>query len=206
MADSDTTSAHWDAVWQRRPADEVTWHQPNPAVSLQLITRVTDPDAAVIDIGGGASLLVDELIGLGYSDLTVLDVAAPAISSAKKRLGARAESVDWIVDDVTRWNCEREFDLWHDRAVLHFFTEEADRDHYLERLRRGVAAGGHVVLATFGLQGPEQCSGLPVRRYGPDTMIETLGSAFEPLDFVEELHETPTGATQQFQYGLFRNS
>lgn len=203
--DQPSTSDHWDGVWQKRQPEDVTWYQPDPAISLDLITRVTDSDAAVIDVGGGASRLVDGLLDRGYSDVTVLDVAAPALAAARERLGEAAAGVEWIVADVTRWQGDREFDLWHDRAVLHFLIEEADRVKYLERLRRGVAAGGHVILATFGPEGPEYCSGLPVRRYGREAMIEILGPDFEPLEFVEELHEAPTGKTQEFLYGLFRH-
>jgi SAM-dependent methyltransferase len=201
---AETASTHWDAVWQQRRPEQVTWYQSDPSLSLRLITQVTGPDAAVVDVGGGASRLVDGLLEAGYSDLTVLDIADPAMAAARERIGEPSKGVAWLIGDVTSWAPARQFDLWHDRAVLHFLVEESDRALYLERLWSGVAPDGHVVLSTFSPQGPQQCSGLPVRRYGPDTMTDALGPEFEPLEFVEEVHQSPTGGTQEFLYGLFR--
>jgi len=173
-------------------------------VSVDLVERVGDRQAAVVDVGGGASRLVDALLDDGYSDLTVLDIASPAIAAARARLGDRADAVTWLVEDVTRWEPRRRFDVWHDRAVLHFLVAEGDRSRYLTTLRRATGGGAHVVLAAFGPEGPETCSGLPVRRYDAAAMATLLGREFEALDATEEVHVTPSGAAQPFVYGLFR--
>jgi 2-polyprenyl-3-methyl-5-hydroxy-6-metoxy-1,4-benzoquinol methylase len=198
------SQSHWDAVWESHRPDEVSWHQQDPTTSLGLIERVTDPTSAVVDVGGGASRLVDVLLADGYTDLTVIDIAEPALTVARERLGRQGATVDWLVGDVTTHDLPGRFDLWHDRAVLHFLVEEADRSRYREAVRRAVKPGGHVVLATFGPDGPERCSGLPVRRYDHQELSIVLGEDFEPVEFVEELHTTPAGATQKFLYCLLR--
>jgi SAM-dependent methyltransferase len=198
------TTHYWDAVWDDRNADEVTWFQAEPAVSMRLIRGVAGLDAGIIDVGGGASRLIDHLLEAGYHDVTVLDVAAASIGNARQRLGAQADRATWVVADATDVDLGRTFDVWHDRAVLHFMVDAADRERYLMTLRSAVAMGGHVVLATFGPDGPEWCSGLPVRRYSIELMHETLGSAFELVDHEIEQHVAPSGSTQQFVYGLFR--
>ena len=200
------TTPHWDAVWTNQKADEVSWFQAEPTLSLQMIRRVAGPDAGIVDVGGGASRLVDRLLDAGYHDLTVTDVAAAAMETARQRLGATAEQVSWVVGDVTEFDPARSFDVWHDRAVFHFLVDAADRQRYLTVLRNALAIGGHLVLATFGPDGPETCSGLPVRRYGIDSMQDTLGTAFELVDHDVELHVTPSGRTQRFVYGLFRRT
>ncbi|MDZ7732960.1 MAG: class I SAM-dependent methyltransferase [Acidimicrobiia bacterium] len=182
----------------------MSWFQETPTRSLELIRRVTGTTASVIDVGGGASRLIDHLLEAGYRDLTVLDLAAGALEAARRRLGDRATTVTWIEGDVTTFDAGRRFDLWHDRAVLHFLTDEDDRRRYVDNLRRSLHPGGHVVLATFGPNGPEQCSGLPVRRYSVDDMATLLGEDFTLLDRDDEVHRTPTGADQAFVYGLFR--
>ncbi len=195
---------HWESVWEARSAEEVSWFQADPATSLRLIESVTEPGAAVIDIGSGATRLVEALHADGYRDLTVLDISASALSRARERLGNDAAEVTWIVEDVTAFRPRRHFDLWHDRAVLHFLTEAADRRAYRRTVKRCIADGGHVVVATFGPEGPVSCSGLPVMRHDQRSLGETLGDDFEPIEYVEEEHRTPGGATQQFLYGLFR--
>jgi SAM-dependent methyltransferase len=195
---------HWESVWEARSAEEVSWFQADPATSLRLIESVTEPGAAVIDIGSGATRLVEALLACGYRDLTVLDISASALSRARERLANDAAEVTWIVEDVTTFRPRRHFDLWHDRAVLHFLTEAADRRAYRRTVKRCIADGGHVVVATFGPDGPVSCSGLPVMRHDQRSLAETLGDDFEPIDYVEEEHRTPGGATQQFLYGLFR--
>ncbi len=204
------SSAHWDKVWSTRAADAVSWHQDEPSLSLRLITGLVDPRAdpspSVVDVGGGASRLVDGLLAAGYRDVTVVDLAEAALDQARARLGADAERVTWVVGDATTLDLDRRFDLWHDRAVLHFLVEPGDRARYVEALRRAIDVGGHVVLATFGPDGPTSCSGLPVRRYDEAAMRETLGSDFELLETVEESHRTPTGQTQAFLYATFRRT
>jgi SAM-dependent methyltransferase len=197
---------HWDEVWGTRAAEDVSWYEEEPTVSVRLVTAVTDPTDSIIDVGAGASRLVDHLLAAGYRDLTVVDVAAGALDQTRARLGPDADLVEWVVGDVTTLELGRRFDLWHDRAVLHFLVERSDLRRYLEVLRRSLNVGGHVVLATFGPQGPESCSGLPVRRYDAEAMQQTLGDDFEPLEFVEASHTTPTEQHQAFLYGLFRRT
>ena len=198
------TQPHWDRLWADRTPDEVSWFQAEPTESLALIRSVSEPSASIVDIGGGASTLVDALLGAGYSDLTVFDLASGALARCRERLGERARDVDWVVGDVTSYEFGRTFDLWHDRAVLHFLVAPADQDKYADAVRRGVAPGGHAVIATFSPSGPEQCSGLPVQRYDESAMIGLLSDGFEEIEFVESHHITPAGASQDFLHGLFR--
>jgi 2-polyprenyl-3-methyl-5-hydroxy-6-metoxy-1,4-benzoquinol methylase len=198
-----STEEHWEAVWHDRPPDEMSWHEASPARSIELIRSVSGPDSSVIDVGGGASLLVDELLALGYEDLTVLDVSHEALGVARERLGADAARVEWIVADVLAHRFERVYDVWHDRAVFHFLVDPTDRVRYVNVLAAAIAPGGHAVVATFGPDGPATCSGLPVQRYDRTMLAETLGGHFELTDYLEDLHHTPAGARQQFAYGLF---
>lgn len=192
---------HWERVWRGKEPEQVSWFQPHLKTSLALITQAALPsDAPIIDVGGGASTLVDSLLALGFRDLTVLDIAAAAIGHAKARLGKRAEAVRWIVGDVTAVGLSGGYDVWHDRAVFHFLTEEKDRRAYVRALRSALRPGGQVILATFGPDGPQRCSGLPVVRYGADEVIAVLGSGFSLMQALTEVHTTPAGSTQQFQY------
>lgn len=205
-AQLDARADHWEQVWLDRDPASVTWYQPDFFVSRRLIELVTSTDAAVIDVGGGASTLVDHLLDGGYRDLTVLDISHAAIDAACARLGPRADDVHWLVADVTQVELDRTFDLWHDRAVFHFLVDDADRRRYLSALRAALVPGGHLVLSTFGPDGPERCSGLPVRRYGIELMQETLGPDFELLDHELETHVAPSGIAQQFLAALFRRA
>lgn len=198
--------SHWDKVWSRRRPEELSWYQDDPGVSRRLIKRVAAQDAAVLDVGGGASQLVDCLLDDGYTNLAVIDIASSAIETSRKRLGDRAEQIEWLVGDVTKYDFGRSFDLWHDRALLHFLVDPDSRSRYLRALKRTLEVGGHAIIATFGPEGPETCSGLPVRRYGPSDMIATLGNEFAPIDHVEEHHQTPGGTVQQFIYGLYKHA
>ena len=198
-------SAHWDNVYGTKRETEVSWYQASPATSLAMIRAANlDHRAAIIDVGGGASHLVDALLQDGHRDVAVLDLSANALDVARKRLGAAASVVDWIVADATTWRPARTYDLWHDRAAFHFLVEEPDRAAYLDRLHRGVKAGGHAVIGTFALDGPEKCSGLPVQRYDPATLSGTIGSAFELIAHEAHRHVTPWGATQPFQFSVLR--
>jgi SAM-dependent methyltransferase len=198
--------AHWTRVWQGRKPESVTWFQAEPLCSIRLIGAVSTPAAGIIDIGGGASRLVDHLLAGGYDDVTVLDIAELPLIAAQRRLGAAAERVNWVVGDATDVDLGRTFDVWHDRAVFHFLVDEADRARYVATLRRSLTVDGHLVLATFGPDGPEQCSGLPVRRYTVDRMRDALGDSFHLVDHELEEHVSPAGVSQQFLYGLFRFS
>ena len=194
--------SHWDTVYRTKQFDKVSWYAPHLAESLRLITElVPNKDAAIIDIGGGESTLVDDLLDRGYLDLSVLDISATAIDFTKNRLGQRADAVHWYVSDITRANFEgRRFDLWHDRAVFHFLTDAASRAAYVERVRTSVKPGGFVVMATFGPQGPLKCSGLDVVRYDATALHSEFGDGFSLMGSETELHATPSGASQQFLY------
>jgi SAM-dependent methyltransferase len=196
---------HWETVYRDRVPELLTWYQAEPVLSLSLIaaSRV-ELDATVVDVGGGSSRLVDHLLERGYTNVTVLDVSSTALRYARDRLADRADEVTFIEGDVLEHRFDSTIGFWHDRAVFHFLTEPADQTRYMERLNTTIAADGHVIIATFGLDGPERCSGLRVQRYGPETLSQALGTSFEPVGFHAETHITPTGATQAFLYGHFR--
>ncbi|UPK26707.1 class I SAM-dependent methyltransferase [Bradyrhizobium sp. 195] len=198
-------SGHWEHVYATKGETEVSWFQNNPAISLEMIRAATaDHDAAIIDIGGGASRLVDALLHDGYRDVAVLDLSANALEAAKRRIGQAASTIDWIVADATTWRPARIYDVWHDRAAFHFLTDPRDRAAYVERLRSAVAPGGHVIIATFALDGPEKCSGLPVQRHDSASLAAELGPEFELVETRGETHHTPWNSTQAFQFSRFR--
>ena len=196
---------HWQSVYTSKAENSVSWFEAEPAVSLALIVLTGTPeDAAVIDIGGGASRLVDRLLERGFGDVTVLDLSAAALDAARARIGASAAQVQWIVADVTTWEPPRRYALWHDRAALHFLTDPTDRDAYLARLRRALLPGGHAIIGTFAPDGPARCSGLPVQRYDAESLSAALGPEFELLDSRRHTHVTPAGAEQRFHFGTLR--
>ena len=199
---------HWEAVYAQRAPDSVSWFQPHAEHSLELIARAgLTRDAAIIDVGGGASTLADDLLARGYHDLTVLDLSAAALHAAQARLGDDARRVSWVEADITAVDLPRQrYDLWHDRAVFHFLTDAAQRHAYVERVLQSVKPGGHVIVATFAEDGPDRCSGLPVIRYGADTLHAEFGAPFELLEHSRETHHTPGGAVQQFVYCYCRRS
>jgi SAM-dependent methyltransferase len=201
---SDRTT-HWQNVYATKGEAEVSWFQENPAISLEMI-RAANPDhgADIIDIGGGASRLVDALLQDGYRDIAVLDLSANALDAAKKRIGAAASAVDWIVADATTWQPVKTYDVWHDRAAFHFLTDPRDRIAYVGRLRTAVASGGHVIIATFAPDGPEKCSGLPVQRHDSASLAAELGPGFELVETRSQIHRTPWQSTQAFQFSRFR--
>jgi SAM-dependent methyltransferase len=196
--------AHWERVYQTKRTDEVSWFRPHLDTSLTLIRDTGLPPAApIIDVGGGASTLVDDLLAAGYRDLTVLDVSVAALDVARARLGARQSAVTWLAADVTTAELPAgHFKVWHDRAVFHFLTDPADRDRYVAQVRHAVAARGHVIIATFGPDGPQRCSGLPTARYDADGIHAVFGHDFEVIIRREERHRTPAGVEQQFVYCL----
>jgi len=198
------TQAYWEAVYASKADRELSWTQPEPRLSLSLIGEVC-PTGRVIDVGGGASVLASELLDLGYS-VTVLDISRMALDRARNRLGARANKIHWMVADVTANPDLGSFDVWHDRAVFHFLIGLAERAAYTALLTRTVPVGGHAVIATFALDGPERCSGLETRRYDGKTLAAELGPPFELLKSVPEIHVTPGGGRQSFQYSLFRRA
>jgi SAM-dependent methyltransferase len=194
---------HWESVYQSKNDTEVSWTQADPATSVSLIREARRAPGRVIDVGGGTSALAGRLLDLGYS-VAVLDVSPTALSRAHERLGPRGDGVEWIVADVTKNPDLGTFDVWHDRAVFHFLTEAADRAAYAGLLSRSVPVGGHAVIATFAPDGPEKCSGLPVRRYDAKGLAGALGADFELRKSVSQTHHTPWGKPQSFQYSLFR--
>lgn len=193
---------HWEQVYTTKASNAVSWFQEHADQSVRLIHGTgVSKDAAIIDVGGGASTLVDDLLAESYSNLTVLDLSAKALEVAKQRLGNRSNSVNWLEGDVTQLALPaNHYDIWHDRAVFHFLTDPADRQAYVQQVMRSVRPGGHVIVATFAEDGPEKCSGLPAMRYRPDSLHAEFGDAFQLLQHERETHQTPFGTEQKFVY------
>jgi SAM-dependent methyltransferase len=193
---------HWESLYQTRASDSVSWFQPHALTSLRLIEGCCpNRNAPVIDIGGGASVLVDDLLAAGYRDLTVLDLAQAALATSRARLGARADAVRWVAADITRATLPAaHYAVWHDRAVFHFLTDADDRARYVAQVLHAVRPGGHVIVAAFGPNGPLQCSGLDVVRYDPASLHGEFGAPFRLLGHRTEIHHTPSGKEQEFVY------
>lgn len=205
--DAPGRQAHWDNVYRTKGESEVSWFQERPDISLELIALSgADPRSAVVDIGGGASRLVDGLVRQGFGDVTVLDLSEAALARAKARLGPEGGHVRWIAADVTRWQPERCYDIWHDRAAFHFLTEPTEQDAYVQRLRQAVKPGGHVIIGTFAPDGPERCSGLPVARHDAASLAALLGDGFTLVETRRHEHATPWAAIQRFQFSVFRKA
>jgi len=198
-------ATHWQTVWTTKPADEVSWYQDDPAPSLAMIAAAgLRKDAAIIDVGGGASTLVDRLLERGYVHVAVLDIAEAALRQAAERLGPMGDDVTWIEADVLDWRpVPGLFDLWHDRAVLHFLAEPADQARYVEVMKAALGPGATVVLAAFAPDGPEKCSGLPVRRHDSSSLAALLGPEFRLVEEARQEHVTPGGNVQKFQWARF---
>jgi SAM-dependent methyltransferase len=195
---------HWDAAYSQKGEAGVSWFEESPAFSIELIERfIPAQNPSVIDVGGGASRLVDAGLQRGWS-MAVLDISEQAIEAARARLLASADRVEWIVADVTMWQPHGGYDIWHDRAAFHFLTDRKDRQAYVERLRIGLKPGGHAVIASFALDGPERCSGLPVERYDADKLLDSLGKGFGLIETHGLFHRTPWGTEQSFQYTVFQ--
>jgi SAM-dependent methyltransferase len=197
---------HWEQVYSSKPPERLGWYKPRLQTSLEWITALgLEPDAPIIDIGGGASTLIDDLLDLGYSALTVLDLAAPALELIKARLGERGDAVAWLCGDITDIELPQDgYALWHDRAVFHFLTESKDRERYLKNLRKALRPGGYLVIGVFAPEAPPRCSGLPVQRYDLDLIQETLGDNFLLQRHRKEMHVTPGGVEQMYLYCGFR--
>lgn len=193
---------HWDRVYGGKAPDAVSWYRQHLERSLAFIEGSgIDRTEGIIDVGGGASTLVDDLVGRGYRDVTVLDISTQAIARAKTRLGARADAVTWLVGDITSIVLpETRFAFWHDRAVFHFLTAAEDRHAYVAAVRRAMKVNGHIVVAAFGPHGPEKCSGLDVARYDAEALHGQFGSSFHKVDSCTEHHVTPGGSDQEFVY------
>lgn len=200
--------AHWEQVYRSKRPTEVSWYAPHLDVSLRLIENASPGrDSRIIDVGGGEATLVDDLLDRGFRNLSVLDVSSTALAVANARLGQRAGIVDWLCGDVTTYPlCGSQFDVWHDRAVFHFLTDLNDRAAYVRQVTRAIRPGGHVIVATFGPEGPTKCSGLDVVRYDPDALHDQFGASFRLVRHLTEMHQTPAGGMQHFTYCYCRTS
>lgn len=194
--------AHWDKIYLEKAPDQVSWYSPHLETSLALIEQASPgPSVSIIDVGAGESTLVDDLLARGYSNLTVLDISQPALAASRKRLGNAAERVRWLAADITEADLEpAAYDVWHDRAVFHFLTDLADRKAYVRQVLRAVKRGGHVIVATFGPEGPTRCSGLEVMRYDAESLHAEFGANFRLMPSSLHAHKTPFGTTQQFLF------
>jgi ubiquinone/menaquinone biosynthesis C-methylase UbiE len=197
---------HWRRVFQTRAPNEVSWYQPHLELSFQMISRSgVHPDSRLLDVGGGDSTLVDDLVRDGFSDVTVLDIASSAIERAKYRLGNASTKITWIESDILHAPLRNDsYDVWHDRAVFHFFINEKARREYVSRAKSALKSGAHLILATFAADGPERCSGLPTMRYSPQTLAYEVGEYFTLVESQPETHKTPQGKEQHFIYCRFR--
>jgi len=199
-------AAHWDAAYAKGE-DRVSWFQQDAGMSLRLIADLNPPvDAAIIDVGGGASPLAASLLSLGHTDITVLDLSRAALDAARAALGEQAHRITWLHGDLLALTSPRRYAIWHDRAVLHFLTDPPDQARYAELARNTIVPGGHVVIATFAPDGPERCSGLPVQRHDSRSLTELLGGAFTEVAHLREDHRTPSGATQHFTWFVARRT
>lgn len=197
------TQQHWESVYGAKAPDQVSWFRPHLETSLTMIERAVQGNrsASIIDVGGGESTLVDDLLDGGYRSVTVLDISQAALDVARARLGTRANSVQWLCADATQPGLsEHSFDVWHDRAVFHFLTTREDRLAYVRSVTTALKPGGHIVISTFGPEGPTRCSGLDAARYDAESLVRELGTRFRLLESRLELHETPSGTVQQFLY------
>lgn len=197
--------SHWNEIYQTKDFEETSWYQQKPEVSLRLINSLDLPeDAEIIDIGGGDSYLADNLLELGYKNISILDISSRAIERARKRLGIKAENVNWNVGDASEYQANEKFDLWHDRAAFHFLNEEQDIAAYISNLRTSLKPGGYFILGTFSEKGPDKCSGITVRKYSTDQMKELFQKDFEVLHLENIDHITPWDAKQNFTFGVFQ--
>ncbi len=200
------SKAHWEKVYNTKAPDSVSWYAPHLETSLNLIHQAAiDKNASIVDIGGGEATLVDDLLLDGYKDISVLDISQKAIDVARARLGSEGDKDHWYCADITQATLPQNyFDVWHDRAVFHFLTEDEQRMKYVEQVMRSVKHGGHVIVSTFGPEGPEKCSGLDVVRYDAENLHGQFGKTFKLLSSSTEVHKTPMGTTQQFLYCFCR--
>ncbi len=201
---TDTRTDHWENVYTTKADDSVSWFEQSPALSLELIEATGICPASVIDIGGGASRLVDGLVATGHKQVAVLDLSARALDIAKSRMGDNADAVEWIVGDVTKWQPDAHYDIWHDRAAFHFLNVSGDQVAYAQAVHAALKPGGFAIIGTFALDGPEKCSGLPVARHDAASIASVLGPDFTLDDERRYEHVTPGGNVQKFQFSTFR--
>ena len=202
--DSSDRKMHWQQTYSGKSPRSVSWYQPASTASLQLISDTgIAKNAPIIDVGGGASVLVDQLIARGYARISVLDISEQALQHARARLAQNAAQVNWIVEDVLNFTAAHPFELWHDRALFHFFTDPEEQDRYVEILNKSLSPGAHVLIATFAIDGPLKCSGLDTMRYDAPSLGTRLGGRFEHQCSMNEMHITPWGGAQAFTYFWF---
>lgn len=195
------TEKHWENVYESKEIDKVSWYQENCTATLDMIRQVPhDGNSSIIDVGSGATQLISSLLSMGQKNITALDISKTALSKAKAQLGQKADKINWVHASITTWSPDKVYDLWHDRAVYHFLTEEADRKAYVSTLKKALKKGGTLIISSFGLDGPEKCSNLPVRRHSPEMFDEELGPEFKRVECRTVEHETPWSSTQQFVY------
>lgn len=196
---------HWENIYQTKELKDLSWFQATPETSLDFFKLFSVPKTAkIIDIGGGDSFLVDNLLGLGYQDISVLDISAAAIDRAKQRLGDKAKNVKWIVADAATFKPTEKYDFWHDRAAFHFLTDEKEISNYLETVRQNIIPTGVLVIGTFSEQGPKACSGIEIKQYSETTMTDRLKNFFEKIKCITVDHKTPSGTIQNFVFCSFR--
>jgi len=197
--------SYWDKLYTTKRQDEVSWYQPTPGVSLDFITELNIPrDAAIIDVGGGDSYLVDNLLAGGFTDITVLDISGEAINRTKHRLGKEAEKITWIVSDINELVIGKKFDCWHDRAAFHFLTTEKQVEKYLSIAQKHIANNGRMIIGTFSTSGPEKCSGLPIKQYNEQSLSTVLKNWFEKIKCITTDHITPFNTIQNFLFCSFK--
>ena len=196
---------HWEDVYRTKSSTEVSWYEPDPKQSFDLILKAAGASRGrVIDVGGGQSFLVDGLLDAEFQQVAVLDISSAAIEATKARLGERADRVEWIVADISTVDTLGQFDIWHDRAVLHFLIDPEDQTRYVHLLKRTLPPGGHFTVGAFAKGGPEKCSGLQVQQYNERSMCDLLGSEFVHVQSLDYMHTTPSTKQQQFYFGIFR--
>ena len=196
---------HWDDIYDKKSFSELTWFQPEPKISLDLICKLDLPkDSSIVDIGGGASTLVDRLIEKGFKDIAVLDLSKKALKQSQERIGKIALDISWCVGDITEFKFNKKFDLWHDRAVFHFLTEDSDQKKYISNLEASLKTGSYFIISTFAEDGPLKCSGLEIVRYSKEDLIEKFAAHFSCVNFLKETHISPTAMEQKFNYWVFR--
>lgn len=196
---------HWENIYSNKKLEEVSWYQPTPETSLNFIAELDLPkDAAIIDVGGGDSFLVDNLLKLGFTNISVLDISGGALKRAKERLGKVAEKVTWIEADASAFQPQQQYDLWHDRAAFHFLTDEEKKGSYLKNLENSVKPGGYVILGTFSDKGPDKCSGIVIRKYSTGELGSLLSSDFKKLKCMNLDHHTPWDSVQNFSFCSFQ--
>lgn len=197
--------SHWENIYQTKDLKQVSWYQPKPKTSLALISEFNlNKDAAIIDIGGGDSFLADYLLKFGCSNLTVLDISEKALEKAKARLGDDAKKIEWIVSDITKFSPSKKYDLWHDRAAFHFLTEADEIEEYVNLVSKTLKSNGKLIIGAFSENGPTKCSGIEIKQYSYENLIQLFSEHFEKLDCKYVDHETPSGSIQNFTFCTFR--